>query len=70
MSLIGWVRMIKCKPCSHRVFWDPETGDYGRLNTGPQRWSDPNPQTSEYVNLSGKNDSTDVIKDLAMGRSF
>lgn len=54
--------MMKCKLCSPRVFWDPEMGEYGRLNNGPQRWSDPKPQTSEYVNLSGKKDFAIVIR--------
>lgn len=62
MSLTEWVQMMKSKPCSDRMFWDPEMGEYCRLNNGPQSWSDPKPQTSEYVNFSGKKDFMDVIK--------
>lgn len=29
---MGKARMIKCKLYSYRVFWDPETGECGKLN--------------------------------------
>lgn len=62
---MGKARMIKCKLYSYRVFWDPETGECGKLNNvhpPPPHKCYPNPQTHEYVNLHGKRDFKAAMK--------